>query len=213
MLTLNQLQQLYCERKSCKIKFEYFETDKDVLTKDDLAEIGIHSFDDLFLYVCDYTWLCPTNKLGRFCREIEKIEHISEMAKIKLGEFTDRILYFHNMNELFSSQVKSHIKNDYLEKDYEADIVKNFDKIFPEYIFLKKQKAVGKDVRDFIDIYAKDRETERDVIIEIKLGSKNPRKQLMRYAFYFDKPILVSLTQKECSAKDSNIKYVVWNKI
>ena len=207
MLKLSEIQQLYCERHHSKIKFELFQTNKKVLTRGDLALLEIFSFEDLFLYVADYSWISPKETLAELIKEIRKIDFIGDMAISKLVEFIDRVGYFHGFS--FKPASGTNENAPYLEKDYEADVIANFKDIFPGYLFIKNQKVVGK---DRLDIYAKEKITGRDVIIEIKLGSKNPRKQLMRYAFYFDKPILVSLTQKECSQKNPNVIYVVWNK-
>jgi hypothetical protein len=96
------------------------------------------------------------------------------------------------------------------ESFYVTNIIKNFDSIFPDYEFVKREKTI---VGGRVDIFAKDKVTGRDVIIEVKVGCANPIKQLKRYyRCHGGNPILVAITQEECKKKDNGIVYVVYQK-
>ena len=67
----------------------------------------------------------------------------------------------------------------------------NFDKIFPEcdHIQIEKNvKGIGR-----IDIYTE--KNGRPVIIELKIGRKNPNQQLLAYSAGFENPILIGITE------------------
>nr|DAW82340.1 MAG TPA: hydrolase [Bacteriophage sp.] len=92
-----------------------------------------------------------------------------------------------------------------IEKYYRKEIINNFDKFFPKYKFIKQEvnvKNVGK-----IDILAKDKESNRVVIIEIKTNKQNPNKQLLAYATGYDNPILVGITNMDKKYYLDNIIY------
>ena len=70
-------------------------------------------------------------------------------------------------------------------------ILDNFDKIFPEcdHIQIEKNvKGIGR-----IDIYTE--KNGRTVIIELKIGRKNPNQQLLAYSAGFENPILIGITE------------------
>lgn len=89
--------------------------------------------------------------------------------------------------------------NDISEKEYHKYILEHFNEIFPDYIFQKSEfivEGVGR-----IDILAKDKNTNREVIIELKTKKQNPSKQLLAYSKDFTNPILVGITEKEINIK------------
>ena len=94
------------------------------------------------------------------------------------------------------------------EKEYEKRVIDNFDELFPNYNFIKNQVFVKN--LGVLDILAEEKETKRPVIIELKINSNNPKRQLLAYATDFDNPILISLTKKECLNKHKKIIYKVW---
>lgn len=103
--------------------------------------------------------------------------------------FDELSLYYYR--EIYSYE-ESKLKTSKSEKQIQDYIIQNFNKIFPNYIFVGKEVCVNKIGK--IDILAKDKKSKRDVIIEIKKGEQNPNKQLLAYAKGYDNPILVGIT-------------------
>lgn len=103
------------------------------------------------------------------------------------------------------------------ESKYRERIVKNFNIIFPEYSFVKTEKEITGIGR--IDIFAKDKASKRDVIIELKVDGKNPARQLLDYATAFHNPILIGISEREIDEKRrrEGISYYtykqLWSKI
>ena len=85
-------------------------------------------------------------------------------------------------------------------------ILDNFNNIFPNYEFIGKEVVVDKIGK--IDILAKDKESGREVIIEVKSNTQNPNKQLLAYAKGYDNPILVGITNMDKKYYLDNIKYI-----
>ena len=103
------------------------------------------------------------------------------------------------------SYSKSKLKNSKSEKQIQDYIIQNFNTIFPNYEFVGKEisvKSIGK-----IDILAKDKESGRDIIIEIKKGEQNPNKQLLAYAKGYDNPILIGITNMKSDLYLKEIQY------
>lgn len=92
------------------------------------------------------------------------------------------------------------------EIEFHKEIVLNFDKIFPNYDFVQSEYPLPDG--DRIDILAKEKITERDVIMEIKTEGKSAHKQLRSYAYHFNKPILVNITRKKVINKREDIIYI-----
>lgn len=85
------------------------------------------------------------------------------------------------------------------EKEYHKYILDNFNQIFPNYTLQESEfkiEGVGR-----IDILAKDKNTKREVIIELKTKKQNPSKQLLAYSKDFENPILIGITEKEINIK------------
>lgn len=98
---------------------------------------------------------------------------------------------------------KNKNKSEYYVSRYIKD---NFNKIFPNYIFIKEEyivENIGK-----IDILAKDKINGRDVIIEVKKDKENPNKQLLAYSKEFDNPILIGITNMDSRYYLKNIRYI-----
>ena len=92
------------------------------------------------------------------------------------------------------------------EADYKERIVENFDKIFTNYDLVQSEKdiSIGR-----VDILAKDRASNRDVIIELKVGNKNPTLQLLAYGCKFIDPILIGITEKPLN-KESKVDGILY---
>lgn len=92
----------------------------------------------------------------------------------------------------------------YTESNYQDDVIREFNNIFPEYEFVAKEYTI-KNGR--VDILAKCKHSDRPVIIELKLFDKNPTRQLFRYSRDFKNPILVALTENKVKHKVRGIVY------
>lgn len=93
------------------------------------------------------------------------------------------------------------------EKKYHDFIVKNFNDIFPSFVFVKNEVALSGEDRDRLDILAKEKESGRPVIIELKLGNRSAHKQLRSYAFHFENPILINISESLPNAMREGILY------
>ncbi len=89
-------------------------------------------------------------------------------------------------------------------------IVQGFEDIFPELVFVGKEVWIGEDMR--VDILARELLSGRDVIMEVKLGARDPTKQLLKYARGFSNPVLLGITEKQLRAGNRNarIEYVTF---
>lgn len=99
------------------------------------------------------------------------------------------------------------------EKDYQNELVLNFGKYFPQYNIKAAEMKISQSDNDRIDIYAKCKTTHRDVIIEIKMGAKSAHKQLRSYAWEFDEPILINLSEKPVKTQREGIVYLTFDDI
>lgn len=104
-------------------------------------------------------------------------------------------------------------ERNFTEKEYQEMIVRDFKKIFPDYLFLGREVAVDEVGR--IDILAQDKATQRDVIIELKVRNHNPNTQLLAYGSKFDNPILIGITEYPIDEKRkmSNATYYTYKDI
>ena len=118
----------------------------------------------------------------------------------------DSLLYFSNVNSKIESNLKSKEKES--EYEYEKRVIENFSIIFPNFKFIKNQVVLEGNER--IDILAESNSSKRKVIIELKINNKNPKRQLLLYASYYENPILISLTKEECKNKHKDIIYMVY---
>lgn len=62
-----------------------------------------------------------------------------------------------------------------------------------------------------IDILAKDVESNRDVLIELKKGNKSGHKQLHQYGFHFHNPILINISESKPKILIDGITYMVFS--
>lgn len=100
-----------------------------------------------------------------------------------------------------------------LEKRYQKKLVNRFAEVFPHYTYVGQEKTMDELGR--IDILALDKETGRDVIIELKTGAKNPNKQLLAYGSRYTNPILIGITEKELPErkKRKGIQYFTYSQL
>jgi len=121
------------------------------------------------------------------------------------------LIHMHSVTSQYEWIKEKNAEDSPSELFYQKTIIDNFKDVFPQYALICEQyktKAGG-----FIDILAKDIESGRPVIIELKLGAKNCARQLYGYAVDFYNPILVSVTEKDVVNKQDDIKYVVYSEL
>lgn len=148
------------------------------------------------------------NNVFEYLDFLNIIRKLNEVIKSELPHINNEL--FENVYLLFTMYCVS--GNDVLkqslkitEKKIKDNLIQNFNKIFPNWEFIKDEyyiENVG-----FIDILAKDKETNRYVIIEIKKDETNPNKQLLKYSKDFINPILVGITDMDKKKYKNNIIY------
>lgn len=106
-----------------------------------------------------------------------------------------------------------HSESSKSEKNYHGKLVDFFDTAFPYLEFIASEVRPHDDDRDRIDILAKCKDTGRDAIIELKLGSKSAHKQLRSYSYGFDNPILINVSEEEVRVKREGIIYTTFKEI
>lgn len=136
------------------------------------------------------------------------IRRLNEVIQSELPSINNNL--FDNIEMLFTMNCVS--GNDVLrqslkitEKEIKDNLIQNFNKIFPNWEFIKDEYCIEN--VGFIDILAKDKETNRYVIIEIKKDETNPNKQLLKYSKGFINPILVGITDMDKKKYKNNIIY------
>ena len=58
------------------------------------------------------------------------------------------------------------------------------------------------------EVQAVEKETNRDVIIELKIGKCNPNNQLLSYGYYFFNPILIGIVGDQFTSFQEEIQYI-----
>lgn len=99
------------------------------------------------------------------------------------------------------------------EKKYHGKLIDFFDSAFPYLEFIGSEIRPHDDDRDRIDILAKCKESGRDAIIELKLGNKSAHKQLRSYAYGFEDPILINVSEDDVKTKREGIVYTTFKEI
>lgn len=99
------------------------------------------------------------------------------------------------------------------EKKYHGKLIDFFDSAFPYLEFIGSEVRPHDDDRDRIDILAKCKETGRYAIIELKLGNKSAHKQLRSYAYGFEDPILINVSEDDVTTKREGIIYTTFKEI
>ena len=111
---------------------------------------------------------------------------------------------------LYSTLVESEKETLNSEKFYQNKIIDNFNniEIFKNYIFIENEKKLNDG--DKIDIFAKTKDNNRPIIIELKIKNKSGRKQLRSYATHFDNPILINISEEYPSNITEDIIYLTY---
>ncbi len=101
-------------------------------------------------------------------------------------------------------------KSKYTEKDIRDYLLNNWDRsILKDFVLVGSEVVIEKIGR--IDILAKEKNTGRDVIIELKKGSKDGYKQLFTYARSFTDPLLVNVSEKVPPVERDDILYLTFD--
>lgn len=160
------------------------------------------SFEEFFIFVTDMLFSANEesyNELFDFVNEFYDV--YSEKALNYLREFIimEKMWYCTPSD---SNKLK--------ESDMQKDIINHFNDYFPNYTLIQNEYTLPSIGR--IDILAKDNVSDRDVIIELKIGHRNPTQQLISYGSQFDNPILIGITEEPISDKmrHSGITYLVY---
>lgn len=113
---------------------------------------------------------------------------------------------------LYSSRIEKE-NNSISEKTYQNKIIENFSNIemFNNYVFVESEKKLNDG--DRIDIFAKIKDSNIPVIIELKLKNKSGRKQLRSYATHFDNPILISISEDYPCNITEDIIYLTYKEL
>ena len=169
----------------------------------DAAMMGFDasSFNERFKMLLD----CDTSE-GR-----EIVSNLIFDTKI----ITEQARYLKVATELASVHLligKGERKHSTTEREYQKEISDNFNDYFDDYSFVGSE-WVTSDGADRIDILACCKKTDRDVVIELKLGSKSAHKQLRSYAYEFENPILINISEQEVKNKRQGIQYLTFSEI
>lgn len=129
-------------------------------------------------------------------------------------QITENCQYIKDASELAAVWLtyKGNDRNPRSEAKYHQAIVSNFKDYFQEYT-LAGSEVTTDDGADRIDILAKCDKTGRDVIIELKIGGKSAHKQLRSYAFEFENPILINVSEDDVKNKRDGITYLTYKDI
>ena len=82
---------------------------------------------------------------------------------------------------------------------------------FNNYVFVASEKKLNDGYK--IDIFAKTKDSNRPVIIELKIKNKSGRKQLRSYATHFDNPILINISEDYPSNITEDIIYLTYKEL
>lgn len=158
------------------------------------------SFEDYFISVCEL----KVSLDKEFLKDLRKV--VKENAN---GYSDDAIAYLCDCIDTEKLLPCNQETRKFKEKQMCQEVVENFEKYFPEYVFVQTEKKVLGVGR--IDIYAL--HNNKPVIIELKAENKNPNLQLIAYGSRFIDRELVAITEKELPEKEKvpEIKYYTIN--
>lgn len=186
------------------IKVNY-ETEQPTVSARDLHEKlnTCKDFAEFFIEVCKMKVSMDTNDLKVLMDVVNGyIGKFNSTAIVYLQDciLTERIL-----------PCKAKEINKQIEKDMQREVANNFKELFPDYTFQRTEKPVDGIGR--IDIFATYK--ERPVILELKVGRKNPNSQLIAYASRFENPILIAINQEPISETNRipGIKYLIFEEM
>ena len=192
---------------------------EEVITKIAVEGYKIDDFFKASVFVSECIFLSNTSEELKFLkRTLELIEKrtLDKMFPEHTEEVRDSFFEvcraFSTLFNLIDDEIAiiKYFKEYDNELCMQNEIADNFNSLFPNYILLEREKRVS---NGRIDIFAKDKETGRDVIIELKKScGTNPTKQLKEYSKDFANPILIAITERKVKNRDMEaITYYTYN--
>lgn len=182
-----------------------YETEQPTVSARDLHEKlnTCNDFTEFFIEVCKMKVLMDADDLKVLMDAVNG--YIGKFNSTAIVYLKDCIL----TEKLLPCKTKE--INKQIEKDMQREVANNFKELFPNYTFQRTEKPVDGIGR--IDIFATC--NERPVIMELKVGRKNPNSQLIAYASRFDNPILIAINQEPLqeTSQISGIKYLVFEEM
>lgn len=188
------------------IKIEVNENQEPIISGRVLHEFltKITTFNEFFITVSKLKVEFNRTELKMLLNELDNIIYSVKFGNQEIAYLKDSVVAERTL------LCKSDDKRSFTEKEMQNSIVQNFTKIFPDYIFVSKEKVIQNVGR--IDIFAIEKSTKRPVIIELKKGTKNPNTQLLAYSQHFDNPILIGITENTTSEIEG-INYILFKEI
>lgn len=150
------------------------------------------------------TQIKDAKEMFNLLKSIDCIRNISHHYATDRNELSERLFIIENFISLHLDKIKRQesIKGG---AEYHKRIVDDFEVLFPNYIFIKSEKKCG-DGR--VDIYAKEKATNRDILMEVKSGAQIGSTQLNRYKHFFNNPILIHISHYLVKTKQKGIIYI-----
>lgn len=184
-----------------------YSNDRPVVSARELHEMlrGFTSFESFFVAVCKLKVKLDRKDLDSLKKAVSEFRfYYSNEAITYLCDciLCEKVLPFNFENQ-----------RTFDEKTFQKKIIKSFDSVFPDFAYVGNEVSVSNVGR--IDILAKEKVSGRDVIIELKVDDKNPTQQLLAYATAYDDPILVGVSTKKFSFKESDdrIRYYTYEEL
>ena len=137
------------------------------------------------------------------------LDNIKDLVSSKIIPF-EMALICSRLSESYFKQTSFEKQSLYSEKDIQDYLISNWKQsILCDFDFIEKEyeiKGIGR-----IDILAKEKISNRRVVIEIKKNMKDGFRQLYTYARSFDDPILINISTKKIKTKRTGIEYLVFD--
>ena len=184
-----------------------YETETPTVSARDLHE-ALHDckcFEEFFIKVCEF----------KCSFEQKDLRVLRDVIKTFVFRFHgDAITY---LTDSITTEMllpcKQDVSPEVKEKELQNELLNNFNNAFPEYKLLGSEipvKGVGR-----IDILAEDMASGRPIIMELKVKSKSPNKQLIAYASGYENPILIGITENslQTESKYKGIYYYTFGEL
>lgn len=163
----------------------------------------INTFEQLYLYV---------SKM-KVQADISELKKLKEFVRgFYFSDWSEAAVYLNDEIDLeiaYRRQIKLNDGNN--EAEMQREIYESFGQLFPDYEKPQTEFSIS---TGRVDIFAVEKVTGRPVVIELKIGAKNPTNQLLAYAHSFNNPILIGVTNEkiDTSRMHSKIIYFTYSK-
>ena len=159
------------------------QTRKDFTEKYLSEFIRLKAFEEIFNYTHKKMISITCNMSANKLEELRSLSQSLKSLDLYINVNINSIINLADMIDMqIGLTVLSLPNNEISEREYHKYILDNFNQIFPNYILQESEfkiEGVGR-----IDILEKDKNTKREVIIEVKTKKQNPSKQIMEYSKY-----------------------------